>query len=63
MLDGHRYFAEFPDEAPQQPRRRLTDDVLAALAAIEREISAFIDEASERDAASVGSNRGKIESS
>jgi hypothetical protein len=43
MLDGHRYFAEFPDEEPEEPRRLLlSEELLVSLAAIEREISAFI---------------------
>jgi hypothetical protein len=41
MLDGQQYYAEFPDEEP--PRRLLlSDELLVTLAAIEREISAFI---------------------
>jgi hypothetical protein len=47
MLDGQRYFSEFPDEEPEQPGRlRLSDELLVTLAAIEREISAFIGSAS-----------------
>lgn len=43
MLDGQRYFSEFPDEEPEQPGRLLlSDELLVTLAAIEREISAFI---------------------
>ena len=39
MLDGQRYFAEFPDEEPEQPKRLLlSDELLVTLAAIEREI-------------------------
>jgi hypothetical protein len=48
MLDGQRYFAEFPDEKPEQPPRLiLSDELLVTLAAIEREISAFIQQVSE----------------
>jgi hypothetical protein len=47
MLDGQRYFSEFPDEEPEQPRLLLSDELLVTLAAIEREISAFILAASE----------------
>jgi hypothetical protein len=55
MLDGQRYFSEFPDEEPEQPRLRLSEELLVTLAAIEREISAFIRAASERtDAAAQG---------
>jgi len=44
MLDGQRYFSEFPDEEP--PRRLLlSGELLVTLAAIEREISAFIGKA------------------
>jgi hypothetical protein len=43
MLDGQRYFGEFPDEEPDEPRRLLlSEELLVSLAAIEREISAFI---------------------
>jgi hypothetical protein len=46
MLDGQRYFAEFPDEKSDQPPRLvLSDELLVTLAAIEREISAFIRDA------------------
>ncbi|MCC6889313.1 MAG: hypothetical protein IT536_12330 [Hyphomicrobiales bacterium] len=55
MLDGQRYFSEFPDEEPSQPRPLarllLSDELLVTLAAIEREISAFISEASENKVA------------
>jgi hypothetical protein len=37
MLDGNRYFAEFPDENPD--RVPLNPTVLCALVALEREIS------------------------
>ena len=41
MLDGQRYFSEFPEE---EPRRRLllSDELLVTLAAIEKEISEFL---------------------
>jgi hypothetical protein len=43
MLDGSRYFAEFPDEEPVPAGRPLvSDELLKTLAAIEKEISAFI---------------------
>jgi hypothetical protein len=46
MLDGQRYFSEFPDEEPEQPKRLLlSDELLVTLAAIEREISEFIGDA------------------
>ena len=41
MLDGKRYFAEFPDEEPVG-RTPLSSELLTALMAIEREISGFI---------------------
>ena len=48
MLDGQRYFSEFPDEEPEQPKRLLlSDELLVTLAAIEREISEFIGAATE----------------
>lgn len=43
MLDGQRYYSEFPDEEPEQPKRLLlSDELRVTLAAIEREISEFI---------------------
>jgi hypothetical protein len=56
MLDGQRYFSEFPDEEPEQPRLRLSEELLVTLAAIEREISAFIRAASERTEAAAQGN-------
>jgi hypothetical protein len=41
MLDGNRYFAEFPDEDPNAAAA-LSPEALTALVAIEREISTFI---------------------
>jgi len=40
MLDGTRYFAEFPDENPD--RAPLNPEVLCALVALEREISRIV---------------------
>jgi hypothetical protein len=40
MLDGSRYFAEFPDENPD--RTPLNPTVLCALVALEREISRVV---------------------
>jgi hypothetical protein len=40
MLDGSRYFAEFPEENPD--RAPMNPSVLCALVAIEREISRFV---------------------
>jgi hypothetical protein len=55
MLDGQRYFSEFPDEQPAQPKRLLlSDDLLVTLAAIEREISAFIAGAAEEKGGAAG---------
>ena len=43
MLDGQRYFEEFPDEAPDAMRRLLlSDELRVTLAAIEKELSAFM---------------------
>ena len=48
MLDGQRYYSEFPDEEPEQPKwLLLSDELLVTLAAIEREISEFIGNATE----------------
>jgi hypothetical protein len=64
MLDGQRYFAEFPDEKPDQPPRLiLSDELLVTLAAIEREISAFIRETADGEGdtidAAAGGRAGK----
>jgi hypothetical protein len=61
MLDGQRYFAEFPDEEPQQPKRLLlSDELLVTLAAIEREISDFISQVENSAAgATVSGDQGK----
>jgi len=40
MLDGNRYFAEFPEENPD--RVPLNPTVLCALVALEREISRIV---------------------
>ena len=43
MLDGNRYYLEFPDEEPERLGKvLLSEELLLTLAAIEREISAFI---------------------
>jgi hypothetical protein len=55
MLDGQRYFGEFPDEGPDEPRRLLlSEELLVSLAAIEREISAFIQTASGEPSHKIG---------
>jgi hypothetical protein len=60
MLNGQRYFAEFPDEEPQQPKRLLlSDELLVTLAAIEREISDFISQVENNTAGAVSGDRGK----
>jgi hypothetical protein len=60
MLDGQRYFAEFPDEEPQQPKRLLlSDELLVTLAAIEREISDFISQVENNTAGAVSGDQGK----
>ena len=41
MLDGSRYFAEFPDENPH--RAPMSPAVLRALVALEREISRIVE--------------------
>jgi hypothetical protein len=64
MLNGQRYYSEFPDEEPEQPRRLLlSEELLLTLAAIEREISAYIRAASggktDTLGAAVGGDRAK----
>ena len=55
MLDGQRYYSEFPDEEPEQPKRLLlSDELLVTLAAIEREISEFIGASETADTAALG---------
>jgi hypothetical protein len=55
MLDGQRYFSEFPDEEPEQPKRLLlSDELLVTLAAIEREISEFIGSVSGAKGSTIG---------
>jgi hypothetical protein len=51
MLDGARYFGEFPDEDPNAAAA-LSPEALTALVAIEREISTFI--GAESNAPSLG---------
>ena len=59
MLDGQRYFSEFPDEEPEQPKRLLlSDELLVTLAAIEREISAFIGNAAAEKSNTAGAAAG-----
>lgn len=59
MLDGQRYFSEFPDEEPERPKRLLlSDELLVTLAAIEREISAFIAAALEGKGSTAGAAAG-----
>jgi len=44
MLDGKRYFAEFPDEDPRkQGKLLLSAELIKTLAVIEKEISLFIE--------------------
>jgi hypothetical protein len=58
MLDGQRYFSEFPDEEPEQPRLLLSEELLMTLAAIEREISAFIGKATDNKTDAIGAAAG-----
>ena len=59
MLDGQRYYSEFPDEEPEQPRQLpLRDELLGRLAAIEKEISTFMGAGTHQDEnIAEGSNR------
>jgi len=58
MLDGQRYYSEFPDEEPERPRLLLSDELLMTLAAIEREISAFIGKAADNKTDAIGAAAG-----
>jgi hypothetical protein len=43
MLDGKRYYAEFPDEGPAQRKSKLHSPILfAALHALEKELRPYI---------------------
>jgi hypothetical protein len=43
MLDGKRYFAEFPDEDPESPRKLLrSPELMASLRALERELRPYL---------------------
>ena len=58
MLDGSRYFAEFPEENPD--RVPLNPTVLCALVALEREISRIVQTEAKIETADdgVGSENG-----
>jgi hypothetical protein len=59
MLDGNRYFAEFPDEAQPRPSAPLvSEELLVTLKAIEREISAFLRGGAQRGVAADGGRVG-----
>jgi hypothetical protein len=57
LLDGQRYFSEFPDE---EPRRwlLLSDELLVTLAAIEKEISEFLRASANETAGAAPRERG-----
>lgn len=43
MLDGHCYFAEFPDEDPEnQPRLLRSPELMASLKALEKELRPYL---------------------
>jgi hypothetical protein len=43
MLDGKRYFAEFPDEDPEnQPRLLRSPELMASLKALEKELRPYL---------------------
>jgi hypothetical protein len=43
MLDGKRYFAEFPDEDPEnQPRLLRSPELMASLRALEKELRPYL---------------------
>ena len=43
MLDGKRYFAEFPDEDPEnQPRLLQSPELMASLRALEKELRPYL---------------------
>ncbi len=43
MLNGKRYFAEFPDEDPEnQPRLLRSPELMASLKALEKELRPYL---------------------
>jgi hypothetical protein len=50
MLDGKRYFAEFPDEDPEkQPRLLRSPELMASLKALEKELRPYLQNALTND--------------
>jgi hypothetical protein len=50
MLDGKRYFAEFPDENPEnQPKLLLSPELMASLRALEKELRPYLQLAGDVD--------------
>ena len=50
MLDGNRYFAEFPDENPEnQPKLLLSPELMASLRALEKELRPYLESAGHID--------------
>jgi hypothetical protein len=46
MLDGKRYFAEFPDEDPKrQPKLLKSPELMASLRALEKELRPYLQQA------------------
>jgi hypothetical protein len=46
MLDGKRYFSEFPDEGPDGQARLLrSPELMASLRALERELRPYLQDA------------------
>jgi hypothetical protein len=51
MLDGDRYFRAFPDESPPQHPALSSAELVAALAALQREFQQILARAEPREAA------------
>jgi hypothetical protein len=50
MLDGKRYFAEFPDEDPEnQPRVLRSPELMASLKALEKQLRPYLQNALAHD--------------
>ena len=50
MLDGKRYFAEFPDEDPEnQPKLLHSPELIASLRALEKELRPYLQQEPARD--------------
>jgi hypothetical protein len=60
MLNGKRYYAEFPDEDPaNQPRELRSPELMSLLKALEKELRPYLKTAPASDAEVAGGVEGK----